>query len=231
MKIYNGQIIVDNTKELEMMDLSHIPDNKEIRVLGGLNGKPKYDTKQHYKTRTTYPLWKLKQILEVMHEIESHIDPNWPEIVKARYIYEVLGSNISYDFNKENYSSEQSSNLSILLSREGICAGYSLLFKEMMDRQGIECDYVRGHSFNPRGGQEKHAWNVLKIDGKNIPIDLTWDAMYIKEGRSLRYFGNDRQFTQDHVADRDEVQYNFNYLSPEELESSDNKNYRRQSTS
>ena len=33
---YNNVIVVKNTKELEMMDLSRIPDNAEIRVIGGL---------------------------------------------------------------------------------------------------------------------------------------------------------------------------------------------------
>lgn len=228
MKRYNEQIVVRNTKELEMMDLSNVSDYAQVRVIGGLYGKQKYDTKQHYKDRTTYPLWQLKQIIGIMHEIEANVDPNWPEIARARYIYEVLGNNISYDFNRENYGNQQASNLSILLSREGICAGYSLLFKEMMDRQGIECDYVRGNAINPRGGQEKHAWNVLKINGRNIPLDLTWDARYIKNGRGLQYFGNDYQFKSVHVIDSDEVQYQYYYLSPDELENSDYRNYYRQ---
>ncbi|MFG6318733.1 MAG: hypothetical protein K1W33_02565 [Clostridia bacterium] len=225
---YNNVIVVKNTKELEMMDLSRIPDNAEIRVVGGLYGKQKYATKDHYRARTTYPLGQLKQIMSTMREIESNINPNWSELAKARYIYEVLGNNIGYDLNRANYSNQQASNLSILLSREGICAGYSLLFKEMMDRQGIECDYVRGDAFNSRGGKEKHAWNVLKINGKNIPIDLTWDAPNIKNGKGLHQFGNNYQFTNNHFLDYDEVQYQYDYLSPAELANSDFRNYKPQ---
>lgn len=227
MMNYN-KIVVKNTKELEMMDLSRIPDNAEVQVLGGMYGKQKYATKDHYRARTTYPLGQLKQIMATMHEIESNINPSWPEMARARYVYEVLGNNISYDLNRANYSNQQSSNLSILLSREGICAGYSLLFKEMMDRQGIECDYVRGDAFNSRGGREKHAWNVLKINGKNIPIDLTWDAPHIKNGEGLHQFGNNYQFTNNHFLDYDEVQYRYDYLTPAELANSDFRNYKSQ---
>lgn len=225
---YNKKIIVRNTKELETMDLSRLPDNMEVQVLGGMYGKQKYATKQHYQDRTTYPLGQLKQIMATMHEIEKNINPNWSEMARARYIYETLGNNITYDYNSQNYSNQQASNLSILLSREGICAGYSLLFKEMMDRQGIECDYVRGDAFNSRGGKEKHAWNVLKINGKNIPIDLTWDAPNIKNGKGVHQFGNNYQFTNNHFLDYDEVQYRYDYLTPSELENSDFRNYKPQ---
>ncbi len=225
MKKYK-KIIVRNTKELETMDLSRLPDNVEVQVLGGLCGKQKYATKSHYQARTTYPLGQLKQIMATMREIESNINPSWPEMARARYIYEALGNNITYDFDRANYSTQQASNLSILLSRKGICAGYSLLFKEMMDRQGIECDYVRGDAFNSHGGSEKHAWNVLKIGGKNIPIDLTWDAPRIQRGEGVHYFGNNYTFTNNHILDYDEVQYNYNYLSQNDIYNSDFRNYK-----
>lgn len=219
-------IVVKNTREFEKINISHLPDNAEIRVLGGLAGKSKYN-EPHYAARTTYPLGQLKQIIAVMREVESGINPNWPELAKARYVYETLGKNIVYNFQYQQ-SGQQSSNLSTILSRKAICAGYSLLFKEMMDRQGIQCDYMRGVVYDSDGYQEKHAWNVLKINGKNIPIDLTWDAHNLQKGKPLQFFGNDRNFSRIHIVDSDEVQYNFSYLSSADLQISDYRNYKNQ---
>ena len=103
-----------------------------------------------YKQRVTYSAREIKQIIEQMKEIENSIPDEWGEPQRAKYIYEVLGKNINYNYNREEYKTQKSSNLSILLSRKGICAGYALLFKEMMDRQNIRCDYIRGNATNSR---------------------------------------------------------------------------------
>lgn len=223
---YNlAEIVVNNTKELEnRYNLDRYPDNIRVRVLGGL-AKSKY-AGDAYVTRTTYPLGQLKQMLGVMHEIESEVNPNWPELVRARFIYERLAENISYNRRKSEYINQQSSNLTPLLSREAICAGYSLIFKEMMDRQGIQCDYLRGMGGNPfEGRQEKHAWNVLTINGKNIPVDLTWDSGRLRRGEPIKYFGLDTNFSISHSPDRDEINYQFSYMSPIEFDRCDPKKY------
>lgn len=225
MEYRGAEIVVNNTKELESRyNLNGYPDNIRVRVLGGL-AKAKYN-KDNYFVRTTYPLGQLKQILGVMHEIESEVNPNWPELVRARFIYERLAENISYNRKREEYTNEQSSNLTPLLSREAICAGYSLIFKEMMDRQGIQCDYLRGMGGNPfEGKQEKHAWNVLTINGKHIPVDLTWDSGKIRRGEAIQYFGINTNFSISHSPDRDEINYQFSYMSPLEFERCNPKNY------
>ena len=215
-------IIVRNTKELqERYDLNKIPDDELIRVVGGMEGKDKYNN-ETYERRTTYPARQLKQIIYLMQEIESKIPEHWDESQKAKYIYNTLGENIEYNYDKETYKNQQSSNLTILLSKKGICAGYALLFKEMMDRQGIQCDYIRGEAKIGRGKTEKHAWNVLTINGKTIPVDLTWDASRIHRGdNGLRYFGNDRDFFLEHEEDADEIKYDYSLLKDEEVEAID----------
>lgn len=215
-------IIVRNTKELqEHYDLNQIPDDELIRVVGGLEGKDKYNL-ETYERRTTYPARQLKQIIYLMQEIESKIPEHWDESQKAKYIYNTLGENIEYNYDKETYKNQQSSNLTILLSKKGICAGYALLFKEMMDRQGIQCDYIRGEAKTGRGKTEKHAWNVLTINGKTIPVDLTWDSAKIRRGeKGLRHFGNDRDFFIEHEEDTDERRYNYSLLKDDEVEAID----------
>lgn len=215
-------IIVRNTKELEQRyNLNAIPDNESVRIVGGLYNKPKYN-KEPYKSRVTYTGGQIKQIIAQMKEIENAIPNSWSDLKKAKYIYEILRSEIDYNLNKEEYASEQPSNLTILLSKKGICAGYSLLYKEMMDRQNIPCDYIRGIAKTSRGTSVKHAWNVLLIDGKAIPLDLTWDAGRRKNGENqLKYFGNNTDFLKFHFADTDEKNYNFSYFSQEFVDNID----------
>lgn len=206
-------IIVKNTKELEeKYDLNLIPDDEQIRVIGGMEGKPKYNS-EIYQRRTTYSARQLKQIIQQMKYIEDRIPENWNQWQRAKYIYELLASNIEYNYDIESYSNEQSSNLTILMSRKGICAGYSLTFKEMMDRQGIECDYIRGRVDENGELKERHAWNVLSIDGRQIPVDLTWDSERIRSGQGLGYFGNDKYFLQEHKKDMDEKDVHYYVLS------------------
>jgi len=202
-------IVIRNTKELEeQYDLSKIPDNEQIRVLGGLEGKNKYNAKR-YEQRTTYPAWQLKQIINVMRSIESGINPQWTQLQKAKYTYNVLGKHIYYNHDASTYNNEQSSNLTGLLSRKSICAGFSLIYKETMDRQGIPCEYVRG-----KGGAEKHAWNVLRIDGNDIPVDLTWDRKPLKAGQSTEWFAN-QDFYQAHTPDLDEPSFKKCNITPD----------------
>ncbi len=186
-------IVVANTKELEeRYDLNRLPDDEQVIVQGGLRGKEKYNA-ERYLMRTTYTGWQIKQIISQMKLIEDSIPKEWNEYQRAKYIYEVLGSKIEYNYNRESYGNQQSSNLAILLSGKGICAGYSLLYKEMMDRQGIECDYIRGVACCD-STKERHAWNVLTINGQSFPVDLTWDVPKIRRGDELEYFGLNQNF-------------------------------------
>lgn len=200
-------IQVINTAELEnKYDLSKMNNNRKIRILGGLAGKDKYNEKQ-YEERTTYTVGQVKQILGIIKIIESNINPQWNQLQRAKFIYNSLGRYIYYNHDESSYDNQQSSNLTGLLSRNSICAGFSLIYKEMMDRQGISCDYVRGI-----GEIEKHAWNVLRIEGNNIPVDLTWDEIPLKSGRHSIWFGN-QFFAQSHFADIDEIPYNYSYFT------------------
>lgn len=215
-------IIVRNTKELEeQYDLTSIPDDEQIRVIGGMEGKSKYSD-ERYAIRTTYSASQLKQVIHQMKSIEENIPADWNKWQRAKYIYDVLANNIEYNYDSSTYFNQQSSNLTVLMHGKGICAGYALTFKEMMDRQGIECDYIRGVANGNRPNPERHAWNVLNIDGVQFPIDLTWDSGNKQQGLSqLKYFGNNKVFFQNHVQDSDEKEYNYSLLSNEFVESID----------
>lgn len=212
-------IVVANTKELEKRyDLNRMNEDEKIRVLGGLAGKKKYN-KDRYEYRTTYIVRQLKQIINQMRLIESQIPESWNELQRAKFIYEKLAKNIVYNYNKEEYGKQQCSNLTGIVRGNAICAGYSLIFKEMMDRQGIQCDYIKGLGLDNDSG-EPHAWNVLTIQGHNIPVDLTWDSARLRQGeKDLDFFGTNPNFHKTHIPDKDEKRYSYSILKKEVLNS------------
>lgn len=225
-------IVVANTKELEnRYDLSKIRDDEQICVQGAMAGKQKYNNEK-YQRRTTYTGREIKQVINQMRIIESSIPKEWNQFERAKYIYEVLGKNIEYNNNIEEYRTQRPSNLTCILEKKAICAGYSLLYKEMMDRQGIECDYVRGIGYSSnRTKSEKHAWNVLTINGQSFPVDLTWDSANLRKGeKQLKYFGVDDRFFEAHKIDSDERRYQYVIFSKQSVNAINTNPYKRQIT-
>ncbi len=207
-----------NTLELEKnYKLSEIDDEELVMIKGGLD-KEKYD-KERYERRVTYSGRDIKNIIARMREIEARIPEEWNDWQKAKYIYETIGKNISYDFKYMDAGRhQQDSNLTTLLSGKAVCAGYALLFKEMMDRQNIECEYIRGDALGDGENPEKHAWNNITIDGKTVALDVTWDSARMHKGAKLEYFGNNPRFNERHKADPDEKIFNYSVLSNKEVE-------------
>ena len=213
-------IVVNNTKQLEnMYNIQGIRDDEKIKVLGGLANKSKYND-ERYQRRVCYTGREIKQIIKEMRRIEYTIPNQWNDWQRAKYIYEIIASNIEYNYNKAENGIHRNSDLTVLLSRKGVCAGYSLLYQEMMERQGISCDYIRGTALSHSRKNVKHAWNVLTIDGISIPVDITWDSNRIMSGRTeLSFFGNAKDFFKKHVTDNDEKQYSYTFLENEFVKS------------
>ena len=83
-----------------------------------------------------------------------------------------------YDFNK--YAHHQSDIYGILMShkRMAVCAGYAYVFDSLGKMANIETREVDGYTkqnynaYGKLGGL--HAWNIVKIAGKEYNIDVTW---------------------------------------------------------
>ena len=84
-----------------------------------------------------------------------------------------IHNNIRYDLsmvgkNKDPYY--------ILTQRRGVCEHFAILFKYFMSHINIESYVVSGLSYNVKKHQFiPHAWNVVKINDKWIPLDPTWN--------------------------------------------------------
>lgn len=205
-------LIFKNTKGIKTNDINKFENNNLIyfQVIGGLN-KEKYN-KERYKERITYSLVDFFYIVKELENIEASLNPNISDYDKAKYIYNLLAHNIKvcndYDIS-DKWDEIQS--LKGLISKQAVCAGYSLIYKELMDRQGIKCEYVRG-----RNTKEKHAWNILEIDGNIYPVDLTNEAVYCQRNpyseNNNRFFGVTEEFVTNHFPEQDEFIIDYNNL-------------------
>lgn len=84
-------------------------------------------------------------------------------VEKAKYVHDYLINNCTYDYEYKNTNI-----CSLLINKKGTCRAYSLAFKEIMDKLGIECKVVVQDD-------KLHSWNQIKIDDKWYNVDVTWD--------------------------------------------------------
>lgn len=186
-------------------------DEKYVRNCTGFLGKKGVS---YYEDSNIYSISEMKKIVAVMENIESGIISSWSDIKKVLYIYDRLREEIIYHPKNEKQTSYDIRTLRGLISKKTVCAGYALIFKEMLDRQGIQCDYVEGRISNDGDKLPNHAWNIVTIDGRDIPIDLTWDSTQYRQGNRehLINFAYVERFKQSHFPYKLEKKQNYDNL-------------------
>ena len=192
-------IQVRNTKNIDKTVLRKLNDIKDkynadikISVIGPYNDD-KIDNevqRERYFLNTLYDLNELYKIISQFEKIEEMIDPQWDKFDIMVYLAETIVRNVMYDpeyllmknkgieipinIRKQNKADYYDRTLRGILTRKSVCAGFSTIFKELANRNGIECKYVSGASYSEngvyRGG---HAWNLIRINGIIYPLDIT----------------------------------------------------------
>ena len=84
---------------------------------------------------------------------------------KELFVHDVLVKRVDYNANADMNQSAYSA----LINGRSVCAGYARAFQYIMQQLGIPCYYCTGYS----GGD--HAWNIVKLDGTYVNVDVTWD--------------------------------------------------------
>lgn len=219
-------INLPNTIGIKIEDIDRLPEDVYFRIAGGYTdyrveknkaktfvgeygGDVVIEPGDYYFNAVVYNKQEMKTIIKNMEKIEKGIDPNWSELEKALYIYMKLMNYLEPHVFSRFVPSRDGRSLRGLINRKAtVCAGASLIYKEMCDRAHIECDYVEGTS---KGGG--HAWNVLKIDGKNYGVDLSWDSANIVAGEMKSTADNFApsvsEFEKKHTPNSDEKVVNY----------------------
>lgn len=124
-----------------------------------------------------------------MDKLRSLYAPQWNDLETALFYHDYLCMCYSYDESLTRYSAYD-----MLTEGTGVCQSYALLYAELLNGFGIECDYVISAEMN-------HAWNVVTIDGVKYNVDVTYDdPTSDRRGRaSHQYFlVSDKALSADH---------------------------------
>lgn len=210
----NDNILIEipNTKGISSNLIRRLDNKVSIRVVGGYTdevvnnmrnvvwGNTSFSAYDTYYNSVIYTKNELVSIIEELEKIESRLDSKWTDFEKFASIYTYLKSDIFYDpdyelKNKKGIIGDKDMrSLRGLISKNAVCAGYAIILKEILDRQGIKCDYADGNG---------HAWNIVNMDGKDYGIDLTWDnTQYRAKGNmnSSKFFGQSpSEFARRHI--------------------------------
>ena len=121
------------------------------------------------------------------------------DIEKELYVHDYCSNNFGYDysFNDLSYSV-----LGIALNKSAVCEGIAKFVKLTFDYLGLSSLVVSGKAKNPAhdSGMERHAWNIVKIEGMTYHLDVTFDMTIADKLPRYDYFNlSDVDIKADHV--------------------------------
>ena len=103
------------------------------------------------------------------------------DYTKLKAAYDYICANITYDY--ENLNNEaymlQYTAYAALINGTSVCQGYALLLYRLALELGVDCRLIAGI-----GNNDRHGWNIAKLDGMYYNLDATWDA----GNSTYRYF-------------------------------------------
>lgn len=122
---------------------------------------------------SNYKHFKYTLEKEVSRVYEKYIKHKETEVQKILAIHDYLINSVVYN-NREpialkyNYFAHNA--YGALVNKKAVCDGIACAFQALANKAGINSSIIFGDA-----GGEKHAWNIVEIDGDNYHIDVTWD--------------------------------------------------------
>lgn len=156
--------------------------------------------------------------------VNDVIKPGMTDYEKELALHDYVVAHTKYD--QENYKNntlpeDAFTAYGILMKGTGVCEGYAKAMKMLLDAAGIENLVIIGDATDSQK-TEKHAWNLVKLDGEYYHLDTTWDDPTPDRGSrvSYGYFNlNDDQISVNHKWDREKfpkstgTRYNYFVLN------------------
>ena len=121
---------------------------------------------------------------------------NKTDYEKIKGAYDWITENVQYDFNNEDNDEYQlcHSTYAAIILKDAVCQGYATLLYRFMLELGIDCRYVSGMAGYVE--VERHAWNIVCLEGKYYNMDSTWDRDLI--GHYRMFLCTESNFTEHH---------------------------------
>lgn len=171
----------------------HLKDISQLIFTDPLNLSDMINTNEHYKYNMIDIGGQLRE-----RGIQDNIDAvdfiskalrleEMGDFEKVLNIHDFILYNLEYKPYKEVYSytgefigweTYSQDFKDIFPTGEAVCEGYALMFKMLLDYNGIPNEYMIGEVKSwgsSENESERHAWNTVSIDNKWYNVDITWD--------------------------------------------------------
>lgn len=157
------------------------------------------------KLNHTYTEEQIKMINEKVKDLEKELfkDKKLSEVEKINLVHDYIINNTKYDSDRSDLNIiKYKSDIAYgpLFENYAICGGYSDLMAIFLEDLNIK---------NYKVSTDKHVWNVVKINGNWLHIDLTWDDPITSDGSNIL----DHKFlliNTKKLLEIEKTQHNFN---------------------
>ncbi len=137
-----------------------------------------------------------EKVSEIINELDLQGKSGYEKICAVyNYIYE----NVKYDkvHKKNPHYHLKSTAYGALVNGCACCQGYSVLMYRLLREAGVSARVITGSAVR-EGGNEYHAWNIVRLDDVYYNIDVTWDSL---SGTHDHFLKNDPCFADTHIRD------------------------------
>lgn len=104
--------------------------------------------------------------------INETIEPGMSDLEKALALHDYLVQHCAYNWEVATTGTTDKkivwSAYGVLIDGDGVCQGYALAYKLLLNRVGIEAGLISSNAMN-------HAWNWVKLGNYYYHVDVTWD--------------------------------------------------------
>ena len=187
-----------NTRYDKKTGRYYIPQDEELKE----STSEHYTNKGSDKKHKTYRTANKKQMKETKKQadkiVRNKINKNMTDEQKARKLAEYLVANNMYD-KGEISSIVENNEYGALIKGKTKCDGMAKAYTMLLRRAGIPSMTVYGYLKD--GGN--HAWNIVKINGKWVNIDLTGSIDTERKGNKINekyYMKNKKQMKRHRVV-------------------------------
>ena len=175
-------ITIPNIKDSKVELLNNIIERSRtlVKIEGGYDKqrlKNDIGSKYIHKYSNLYTINQVFLISEEINNIIKRIHKNWTKEQILVYFLNEIKTKIIYEPKYRHTDEYDIRNLTGLYTTKTTCGGYAMILKELCDQVGIECMFVEGYfgQRKPKNRILNHAWNIVKLNGKYYPIDITID--------------------------------------------------------
>ena len=194
---------VPRTDGKEMADIYFMVRMDNPSIFYSMTYKYRYYDDSEYVEMIPEYLFTKAKIQDHQKAMESRVKKlaraaeKLSEREKEQYIHDFICQNVRYDKLKKAYSHEI---IGPLGQGVGVCEGIAKSVKILCDALKVWCVIAVSEANPEKGVKYRHAWNVVKIEGKYYHLDATFDNT-LGKGENLRYdyFNlSDSQLNKDH---------------------------------